>query len=166
MTLWTPLTRHGISSVNYILVDWLKFSKLYFLPEDINIWKEFISLKPMQQCCSEKRFDWCLFLNYYWVWSPSKETLPLHLSMQIYLRIRRSTLKCQEYLNSSPRMDIRNVWSWKRFPVVSVIFHVPSVNTWQISLNKVVWSSQSYIPKNFQWESHVYRMRLRFYILG
>ena len=100
----------------------------------------------MLQQCSGQSFDWCWLLKYYWVLSPRKATLPLHLPMQTSLRMRRSTLKFQEDLNSYLIMDVVNFWNWKRRSMVSVVFHVPSVNNLQISWSKLVWRSQSSIP--------------------
>ena len=122
-------------------------SKTWFFARGNQQLENFISLKPIRQCCSGQRFDWCLFLNYYWFWSPSKSKLPLHFSMQTSLIIRRYTLKRQEGLNSSPIMDARNVWNWKSSSLVSVIFYVHSGNTWRRSWSKVFWSSQSLIPE-------------------
>ena len=168
MTIWNPLNRHGISSVNDILMDWSRISKINFVQEAINSWKELISLKPMRQWCSVQRFDWCLFLKYYWVWSPRKATLTMHCSMQTSLRMRRSTLKYQKDLNSSPRMYVRNIWNWKIRYMVSVRVHVPSGNTWQIIWGKVVWSSQSFIPDFLLVrKSHVlYTLMILYFVLG
>ena len=111
----------------------------------------------MRQWCSGQCFDWYLFLKYYWVWSPRKATLPLHLYMHKYLRMRTYKLKYQGDLNSSPRMDVGDFWNRKIRSMVSVRVYVSSGNTWQRSWRKVVWSSQSLIPAFFGVrKSHVF----------
>ena len=149
-------------------MDYLRSSKLDFLQETINSRNKLISLKPMHQWCSRQLFDLCLFLKYYWVWSPSKATLPLHLLMKTSLIMRRSTFKCQEDLNISPIMDVKNVWSWKICSIVSVRVHVPSGNTWRIIWSKVVGSSQSLIPVFFLViKSHVlYTLTILYFVIG
>ena len=67
--------------------------------------------------------------------------LLLNLSIHISLIMRRSMLKYQEYLNSSPIMDVRNVWNWKRRSMVSVRVHAPSGSTRRRSWSKLVWIS-------------------------
>ena len=122
----------------------------------------------MYQWCSGQRFDWFWFLKYYWVWSPSKEMLPLHFSLQKFLIMRRFKLKFQQDLNSSTRMDDINVWNWKRRFMVSVRFHVLSGNTWRRSWKKAVWSSQIFISTFFSVrKSHVlYTLTILYFGIG
>ena len=76
--------------------------------------------------------------------------------------------KCQEDLNSSPRMDVRNVRSWKICSMVSVRVHVLYRNNWQRIWIKVVWSSQNLIPTFLSTrKSHVlYTLAILYFGLG